>query len=139
MKTSKRTSLLMILVVALVIPTIQSCKKYPEGPAISFRSREARVANTWKVENYKVNGVDYTSLLAGHVETFSKEGSYSFSSSGIDGTGKWVFENDDAHVRITGTSNTSSKTLFILKLKERDFWYYYMDGNDRHELHMTER
>ena len=43
---------------------ITSCKKYPDGPEFSLRTRKERLANTWKVDNYKINGTDFTSLLA---------------------------------------------------------------------------
>ena len=130
---------MLLLLAAFTIPTIQSCKKYPEGPSISLRSREERVANTWKVENYKINGTDYTSLVAGYEQTFSKNGAYSYSSGTVNGSGTWAFQNEEAEIRITGTNSQPSETLFILKLKEKDFWYYYMDGNDKHEYHLLQK
>jgi hypothetical protein len=129
---------ILILLVGIMIPSLQSCKKYPDGPALSFRSRTARVANTWKVDNYKLNGTDYTSLVVGYVETYSKDGAYSYSWGNLAGTGKWEFQNKDTEIRITGISHQSSQTLYILKLEEKQFWYYYMDGNDRKEFHMVE-
>jgi hypothetical protein len=132
----KTKTMSLILSAIFIIATIQSCKKYSEGPAISLRSKAERVANTWKIENYKINGSDYTSLVAGYVETFSKDGNYSYSWISVSGTGKWAFQNDDKEVRITGIDNKSSQTLYILKLKENQLWYYYMDGNDRKEFHL---
>ncbi len=136
MKT--RTKIISVLLGAMTIASIQSCKKYPEGPGLSFHSKTERVSNTWKVDNYKVNGSDYTSLVVGYVETFSKDGNYSFSFGSIAGTGKWEFQNNDMEILITGTSNQSSETLFIQKLEEKQFWNYYMDGNDKKEFHLIE-
>lgn len=138
MKTKNKIILLFILLAGISIPSIQSCKKYPEGPMFSIRSRTECVANTWKVDNYKINGNDFTSLTTGYTETYSKDGNYSFSWGNLSGTGKWEFQNNDAEIRITGTSNKSSETLFILKLEEKQFWYYYMEGNDKKEFHMIE-
>ena len=138
MKTKNKLSVLVILVAGLMIPIIQSCKKYPDGPTISFRSRTERVANTWKVDNYKKNGSDYTSLMTGYIETYTKDGNYSYSWGGFGGTGKWAFQNNDAEIKLNGVSNQSSQTLVILKLEEKQFWYYYMDGNDRKEFHMIQ-
>lgn len=137
MRTKNKFFALLILL-GLALPALQSCQKYSEGPALSLRSRTERVANTWKVDNYKVNETDYTSLMNGYVETYSKDGNFSFSWGSISGTGKWSFQNDDAEIRITGTSNQSSQTLYILKLEEKQLWYYYMDGNDRKEFHMVQ-
>lgn len=123
--------------VAIIAACLTSCKKYPEGPAISLRSKTARVANTWKVEQYTVNGVDYTSQLtnSGYIETYDKDGIYSYSNNLISGSGKWEFANGKEEIKRSGVSGQSSENLVILKLKENAFWYYYMNGNDKHEFH----
>jgi len=138
MKKTKKLSLLAILCIALLMPTIQSCKKYPDGPLISFHSRTERVANTWKVDNYHKNGNDYTSLMAGYTETYTKDGNYSYVWGSLAGTGVWGFQNSDKEIRLTGISHQQSRTLTILKLEEKEFWYYYMDGNDKNEFHMIQ-
>jgi hypothetical protein len=139
MKTKVKISAFVILIAGLVITTNTGCKKYPEGPTISFRSKAERVANTWKVDNYKVNESDYTSLVSNYTETYTKEGNYSYSWGIINGTGTWAFQNNNNEVKITGTSNQSDYTLVILKLEEKQFWYYYMDGNDKKEFHMVQK
>jgi hypothetical protein len=138
MKITKKISVLAILLAGLTIPTIQSCKKYPDGPAISFRSRTERVCHTWKVDNYQKNGTDYTSLMAGYTETYTKEGGYSYSQGVLSGSATWAFQNSDADIQLTGISNQNSYSLVILKLEQTAFWYYYMDGSDRKEFHMIQ-
>ena len=138
MKIRKQISVIAIIFAGLMIPAIQSCKKYPDGPLISFRSRTERVANTWKVDNYKKNGNDYTSLMSGYTETYSKDGNYSYTWGNLSGTGKWAFQNSDKEIKLNGINNQSSQTLVILKLEEKQFWYYYMDGNDKKEFHMVQ-
>ena len=137
MKNKKQFAVLIIFV-SMILVGIQGCKKYPEGPMISLNSRTSRLSNSWKVDNYKVNGDDFTSLVSGYTEIFSTDGNYSYKFGLISGTGKWVFQNNDLEVRITGTDNQSSETLFIQKLEEKQFWYYYMDGTDKKEFHMIE-
>jgi hypothetical protein len=138
MKIRKKISIFAIIFAGLIIPAIQSCQKYPDGPFISFRTRTARVANTWKVDNYKKNGNDYTSLMGGYTETYSKDGNYSYSWGNLSGTGKWAFQNNDKEIKLNGINNQSSQTLVILKLEKKQFWYYYMDGNDKKEFHMIQ-
>jgi len=138
MKTKIKLPILLILFGALMIPAFQSCKKYDEGPGMSLRSREERVANTWKVENYKINSDDYTSLVSNYTETFSKTGTYSYVWGSLSGSGTWSFQSDDEQIKLYGNDDQSSRTLFILKLEEKTFWYYYMDGTDRHELHLVQ-
>ena len=119
MKSTKKTALLAILFIGLMAPTIQSCKKYPDGPVISFRSRTERVAHTWKVDNYKKNGTDYTSLMTGYTETYTKDGNYSYSWGSISGTGTWAFQNHDADIQLTGISNQGTYTLVLVLLYGR--------------------
>lgn len=138
MKT-KSKSVLLILFCATMLIGVNSCKKYPDGPALSLHSRTERVANTWKVDNYKVNGTDYTSLVSGYTETYTKDGQYSYSWGNVAGTGTWTFQNNDAEIRIIGTANQSDVTLYIQKLEEKQFWYYYMDGSDKKEFHMIQQ
>lgn len=117
----------------------QSCKKYEDGPMISLRSREARIANNWKVENYKKNDVDYTTFVTDYSEVFSKDGNYSYNWGVFAGNGTWALQNNDQEIKITGNSNQATTTLFILKLEEKTFWYYYMDGDDKKEFHMIQQ
>jgi hypothetical protein len=128
--------LFLTLLVSTTITTFESCKKYPDGPLISFHSRTERVANTWKIDNYKKNGTDYTSLLSDYTETYTKNGNYSYSFGMLSGAGLWAFQNNDKEIKLTGTTNQDSHTMVILKLEEKQFWYYYMDGTDKKEFHM---
>jgi len=128
----------LLLLAAIAIIGIQGCQKYPDGPMISLKSRTERVSNSWKVDNYKVNGDDFTSLVSGYTEIYTTDGNYSYKFGIISGTGKWAFQNSDEEIRITGTDNQSSVTLFIQKLEEKQFWYYIMDGTDKKEFHMIE-
>jgi hypothetical protein len=125
-----KISSLLILLGILIIPMVQSCK-YEDGPTISLRSRSERVANTWKVDNYKKNGNDLTSLMGGYTETFTKSGNYSYAMGSLDGSGTWAFQNNDNEIKLTGTNNQGTYNLVILKLEEKEFWYYYMDNGDK--------
>ncbi len=132
----KSTAFFLLISGLIVLMAAQGCKKYPENLGISLRSRTERVANTWKVENYKVNGNDFTSLVSDYSESFVKSGAYSYTWGSLTGAGSWVFQNDDSEIKLTGNEAQTSRTLTILKLEEKTFWYTYMDGNDKHELHL---
>jgi hypothetical protein len=133
---NKTISVVLIIFGVLMIPAIQSCKKYPDGPDFSLRSRAERVANTWKVDNYKINSNDFTSLVSSYTEIFTKKGAYSYSWGILSGSGTWAFQNMDKEIKLGGSDGQSSRTLVILKLEEKSFWYYWMDGNDKKELHL---
>lgn len=132
----KKYTAAIFLVSAMFLLNLTSCAKYPEGPALSLLSRTNRVTNSWQVENYKINGDDVTSLVSSYYENFTKEGVYSYSWSFFEGSGNWTFQNDSKEIKLVGSDAQSSRTLVILKLKEDSFWYYYMDGNDKHEYHL---
>lgn len=130
-----------IIACALLIGALfTGCKKYENGPALSLRSKTARVANTWKVESYTENGTDLTSLLTNinYTETYDKNGGYSYNSSVGSGSGKWEFQSGKETIKRSGVSGQSSETLYILRLTEKEFWYYVLDGNDREEIHLRE-
>ncbi len=121
-----------------VVSLLTACKKYPEGPALSLRSRAARVANTWKMEKVLFNNIDVTSAYTNisYIETYDKNGGYSYASNIGSGNGKWAFENKDTQIKRNGVSGQSSADMTILKLKEKSFWYKYDDGNDVMEFHL---
>src|ERR1700758_2050957 len=138
MKTFKRIkngTVVVILAALLTIP-FQSCKKYPDGPFISLRSRTARLCQTWRVENVQKNGADYTNLYYNYTETFTRHGDYSYTWDTKGGTSIWTFQNKDDEIVLNGVSAHSYNVLIILRLEEKSFWYYYMDGSDRYEFHM---
>jgi hypothetical protein len=132
----KNRFLLLAFISIWFATTTQSCQKYPDGPMFSLRSRTERVSNEWKVENYSINGTDFTSLVSNYTETFSSTGDYSYSWGLLDGTGTWKFQNNDEEIQLTGTDNQSDRKLIIQKLEEDAFWYYYMDGNNKYEIHL---
>jgi hypothetical protein len=125
------------IVFLLIVFAAAGCKKYDEGPLLSLRTKAVRLQNTWKVESYTYNGADQTSLTAGYTETYTKDGEYSFVWGSTTGSGRWEWMNDKEEIKRQGVSNQSSETLYILRLKENEFWYIIRDGNDVHEYHMV--
>ena len=134
MKNKMSFSVIVVLSVLMLVG-VQSCSQYPDNNGITLVSKVDRVSKTWKVDNYKINDVDYTSLVTSYTETYTKQGAYSYQWAILGGTGTWEFQNKDAEIRISGDSNLTSRTIFILKLEDKEFWYYYMDGADKKEFH----
>lgn len=133
----KYTAVAFSLLSLVFLLNLQSCSKYPEGPKFSLLSRTNRVTNSWKIENYKINGDDFTSLVSSYYENFTKEGLYSYSWGIFEGSGNWTFQNDSKEIKLTGNDDHSSRKLIILKLEEKNFWYYFMDGENKHEYHLV--
>jgi hypothetical protein len=142
------------LVLALVLPLlITACKKYDDGPGLSLRSKKERVANTWTIDKYFLNGVDATHqlVISSYQETYSKSGELNRSYIDSDGdlitqAGTWEFNTKKEKLDISGVgsielteanSTVSSKYVEILRLKEKEFWYQYENGGATHEFHMV--
>ena len=135
MKNSIRVSLAAMILVAL---TLSSCGKYDEGPAISLRSKKARIANTWMVEQYLDNGVDQTqafnSSFANYQMTMDKSGTYTLSGTILtipfSDSGTWELVDDKMSLQTLSnqTGSTPDKAT-IIKLKEKELWTKYTDSN----------
>jgi hypothetical protein len=81
---------------------LSACKKYPEGPLISFRSSLKRVVGTWNVDKFYINNVDSTSEYVQKLnckieftkDRYNNEGSYIVKLISTDGkilSGGWAF------------------------------------------------
>ncbi len=80
---------------------VSSCKKYDDGPSISFRSKISRLFGYWKMEKWIENNVEINSQLKfQHQFGFAKDGTYyySFTDTTTDTssnfTGTWQFRHD---------------------------------------------
>ncbi len=137
----KKTIIKTAVVLLVLATAITSCKKYPEGPGLSLRSKAARIANKWKIEKIIVNGTDVTSqnstFIANYTETYTKDGVYSYTLSSLSGEGKWEFNDDKTIIKVNGVSGASSKDETVLKLKEKEFWYTTKVNGDETEYHLV--
>lgn len=131
----KKTTVILFAAALAGVMVFESCKKYEEGPGLSFRSRKERVANTWVVEKMYEGGTEVASPDG--VVTFDKDGTVSatYTSFGLTVTlnGTWELVNDDEDLAVTYTSNgiSQTSTAKILKLKEKELWVKDLgDTND---------
>jgi hypothetical protein len=108
-----------------------SCKKYDEGPAISLRSKKARVVNKWKAEKVTENGKDVTSDYQGYTWEFKDDNKFYFNfSGGLAITGKWEFNNDKSKIIVTFDITNEKSELEILRLKEKSMWLKENSNDD---------
>lgn len=113
--------------------SMESCKKYSDGPMCSLRSREERVANAWKIEKLTKNSVDITTGTSDKVYEFKKDGSFIYTSDSKIKTGTWAFINQDEQLDINISDPFKWK---ILRLKEKEMWCIENDGSDILEFHL---
>lgn len=125
---------------------IYSCKKYPEGPVISFISKKERLENSWRINQYFENGVDKTSdaqtILKDYNLIINKNGNYTlyYKLLGLldyNESGTWSFINDNEVVRFYQTSpGSNSSDWTILKLMEKELWGEFQDSSKTIEIHL---
>lgn len=146
-------SITSLVLAGLLAITLNSCKKYDEGGLVS--RTEKNLEQTWTLQKYLCNGVDETSLLyiKNYEETYSGSDSYSRTyidkdNENVSENGTWKFAKGQKKLNISGVSSieitaktgTLSSSYFnILKLDKSEFWYYYTNGGDRHEFHLTKK
>ncbi len=115
--------------------SFSACKKYEDGPGLSFRSKATRIANTWKYKSYVVNGVE----RAGEPEFQTTKQFWSASgelgttfinqTTGIATTipGKWELQENNTKIRVTqnnviqGIPETVTN-YSILRLSNNEMW-----------------
>lgn len=142
----RKYTLIIALASFCALLTISSCKKYEEGPYLSFKSREDRISNTWGIDRIYKNDEELTvTQQEGWKWTFSKNGTISrrFFFMGIHyiANGTWSLESDDEEIHITLTSPLYDEDSIwvITKLMEDKLWVKYSDNGDNYELRLTPR
>ncbi len=133
MKTLKNI-LLLSLLIALFLP---ACKKYPDGPSISLRSRKGRLAGDWKLEKFLFNGTDMTSSAGDVKMTIEKDGKYKVTIGSFSDEGTWELgeDKDDAYFK-SSQPNSSEEAYRILMLKNKELhWRQTQANGDVEEYH----
>lgn len=132
MKTLK-----MLSVAALTVAfVLGSCGKYEEGPALSLRTKKARITGEWKAEKYVDNDGTETAAPEGDNTTTEvlKDGTFKVNSDFGTFEGTWEFSDDKENFETTfsagGVSQTTS--VKIIRLTNSEFWTEDEDGDQTH-------
>jgi len=136
---------ILISAIAVLFLSLVGCSKYEEGPALSLRTKTARVTNNWKVAQALENGSDVTPDYNKFELTMTKTGSASLSAEfTFFGTkykyttnGKWVFVSNKEKLSFDYDNDEADAVYTILKLKENEMWMK-QDGSSL-ELHLVPR
>jgi hypothetical protein len=126
-----------ILAGLVAVVTLSGCQKYDDGPFFSLRSREERIANTWKVDK-AMNGSDnvtsaftqYTlKMTRGRDADLKAEYSLGALTFQFETDGTWDFENNSEDLRLDFENDAADETYEILRLKEKELWLREKDGD----------
>lgn len=127
-----------ILFVVAIVATVslEGCKKYPEGPAISLRTKTARVAGTWAIDQVLYNGTASTLDYSDMSMEFTKDGKTTTTWGSLSWAGDWKFNDDKTKLLIKDTDDTEWGESEILKLKNSEMWLKDVDGSNITEWHL---
>ncbi|MFM2225066.1 MAG: hypothetical protein RJA07_1268 [Bacteroidota bacterium] len=119
------------VMILLVIFVLSGCKKYPEGPSFSLRTKKARITNTWTLEKYLFDDSLatswYTNTYSSTIYTINSDYTMTTETqSAVNNTvhkGKWSFQSQhnvlefqESELVQNGTSYFSSdKHEFIIQ------------------------
>jgi hypothetical protein len=113
--------ILAVVVLLAIGLGMNSCKKYDEGPMISLRSKNARMANEWVIDKVMTNGVDVSSNFSDDfLWNIKDDGTYILTSNGVDQDGTWTFDDDKVKITFEEGSTGTLEVFDILMLKNKE-------------------
>jgi hypothetical protein len=135
----------LILGLLVLFFALSSCKKYEDGPTISFLSKKSRVVNVWQLDKKFENGKELT-LTADDKDDyieFTKENKVKYTvvsgSTSITVEGTWKFDSNKEYIitEFSFSGVTSIDSLRILRLKSNELWVEEKDGNDVYKYYFV--
>ena len=133
-----RVKVLFFLSAFIISIAFSSCKKYDYGPFISFKSKESRIVNKWKLVKVIKEDQDETYIYLKGIKEFSIEfkNDGNLSKSITDSAGKnylsedkWLFDSDK--MGIYAILDEYHKLYYnIQKLTTKELWLYKENYNE---------
>lgn len=120
-----------------------SCKKYPQGPGISFRSKKERISNKWSIYKVYEGGsdktADYKNVFYNWISEIKTDGNYviTYRPGNIfdyKETGKWKFTENNSKIFLDKDDSNEDGSWTILKLEEKEVWVKTIYDNKEIEL-----
>lgn len=126
-----------------------SCKRYEDGPLISFRPAESRVENDWSASLVSRNEITETQFYCRFDINFGEDKGFDWTvlEANTDDTetevyqGTWVLI-DKQQIRMefnpgsSPSDNVETLLMDISRLKEKEMWVSYILEGDRFFLHL---
>jgi hypothetical protein len=130
------TNIGLLIVLCVIASFFSECKKYPDGPDFSFRSKSSRISATWYIDQYLLNGTDQTATYTTiYMLTIQKNGSYQ-EDGNLPDEGACQF--GDKHKNLYMQSSLSGLTTqySIQRLEYKSMWLKHIKSNgDVEEFH----
>ncbi len=106
----------------LVMTIVSSCGKYDDGPALSLRTKTARLVGDWTLDSYagqtSAGSIKMSITKGGAVTTSTSFGTYT-------GTWKWASSKEE----VIFSNTTGDVTAKITRLANKELWYTDDNGD----------
>ncbi len=126
-----------------------SCKRYEDGPLISFRPAESRVENDWSASLIARNEITETQFYCRFDLSLGENKGFDWSvlAANMPDTETEVYQGTwslidkqqirlDFNVDSSPSPNIETLLMDISRLKEKEMWVNYIQGGDRFFLHL---
>ncbi|MFK7970843.1 MAG: hypothetical protein AB8F95_10770 [Bacteroidia bacterium] len=135
-----------LTIALLAVSLLFGCKRYEDGPVISFKSRTERVQNEWKANVFSRNDLneldqyEYMNVTV-DADRFVIEAKFLNEDSVYRFDAAWELASLDRQIKTTFPSTVTNEDALlyfdIFKLKEDELWLEYV-GNKALELPYTQ-
>jgi len=140
-----KSTILLIIALAITLPMVSSCDRYEEGANYSLLTAKMRLVNHWKLDKVTItNGnssYDATGSYPTTILKLKKDNTYEtiFTAGNFttNETGTWEFNDDKTQVIITETGE-NPESFTIIKLKNKELKVEYVDGNTTYTYEYSE-
>ncbi|MBU6324161.1 MAG: hypothetical protein KJS92_01640 [Bacteroidetes bacterium] len=113
--------------------SVASCKKYEEGPMVSFWPRKERIANKWQFTSVTINAKDTTRIFNDHVVEYTDKGTAIYQIGNKKYFGSWQLNNGGTDLDVSYDS-LGRMSYTILMLKEKVLKYREKNSNWEYKL-----
>ncbi len=121
-----------LFILCFLILVVTDCKKYPDGPSLSFRSKNARVEGNWKIDKYFKNGSEVTQTFIDFYGSdfewdFKKDATWELKGKYTD-HGTWKLGGDKLTLHVypaksdTATVDPPQDIYDIQRLANKQLW-----------------
>ncbi len=119
-----------LVLIVLISIIIDSCKKYDEGPTISFNTKRGRLTNTWNMNKFMIDNHDITSTSELIQIMFDRKKNFTQtfrSDSTVSGT--WAWSNKKEFLILTFPNGINLQWK-IVRLTHKELWVTFIQGQE---------
>ncbi|MCB0395575.1 MAG: hypothetical protein KDD36_02910 [Flavobacteriales bacterium] len=121
MRNASKFALALVFVAGAMFT---GCKKYEEGPMISFKSKKARIQRVWEESKYIDSNGNESTPSPKHTYELKEDQTVSVDGGASSTAFTWDFDDKKEGIVFTTTVGSVSSTdkVTILRLTSKELW-----------------